>query len=92
MLNNVTIKCYLGITNPNVSSQILMEYVYARKKLQDVFVKHKCPQIALTAMHTLQLLKSRSNAKVKTSNHLFHYSSDITGMKNDHKPWKGLVI
>ena len=37
----------------------------------------------------LKLLKSRSNAKVTTSNYLFHYSSGIT--KNDHKPRKGLV-
>jgi hypothetical protein len=35
-------------------------------------------QIPLTAMPMLKLLKSRSNAKVKKSNHLFLYSSNIT--------------
>jgi hypothetical protein len=40
-------------------------------------------------MSKLKLLKSRSNAKVTTSNHLFHYRSNIT--KNGYKPWKGFV-
>jgi hypothetical protein len=52
-------------------------------------VKKKNP---LTAIYTLKLffffLKSRSNAKVTTSNHLFHYRSNIA--KNDYMPWKGL--
>jgi hypothetical protein len=54
---------------------------------QDVFVKHKCPQewqIPLTDISSLQLLKSRANAKVTTSNHFLHYSSNI--MKNDFNP------
>jgi hypothetical protein len=51
---------------------------------QDVFLKHKCPrewQISLTAMSSSKLLKKKSNAKV-TSNHLFHYSSDIISHGN----------
>jgi hypothetical protein len=65
---------------------------YLRYQL-GVFVKHKCPQewqIPLTAMVTWKFLKSKWNAKVTTSDHLFHYNNNIT--KNYYEPRIGLVI